>query len=362
MIQPNHHVILVIEDDETLRLTLSEMLELNGYRTLTAPDGTAGLAMAQRERPSLIITDVSMPGLSGFELLSAFRQDPELRSVPVIVVSAKVARADTRHGMDLGADDYITKPFAEAEVLRSVAARLEKKELLEELDAFAHTVAHDLRGPISLLNGRLYLAGMMLGKADFEQTQKQIDEALAATARLNRIIEELLLLSGVRRGNATSEPLDMAAIVTEAMAQLETVFKEHPAKVQVPDAWPVALGHGPWVVHLWVNYIGNAAKYAGPNAEITLGAEPAAEGRAVRFWVQDRGAGLDAEACSRLFVPFTRISSVRVKGHGLGLSIVRRVAEKLGGEAGVESVPRQGSRFWFTLPNAQGAAKPKVLS
>lgn len=360
MSQSHHHVILVIEDDEAVRNTLTDMLELNGYHIVSAVDGSSGLEAARRERPSLIITDVAMPGLTGFELLGTLRRDPDLRSIPVIVISAKVGRADTRHGMDLGADDYITKPFSEDEVLRSVAARLEKKELLDELDAFAHTVAHDLRGPISLLNGRLYLAGMMLGNSDPGQAQKQIDEAMAATARLNRIIEELLLLTGVRRGNVTTEPLDMAAIVREALTQAEPVFREHPATVRPAESWPVALGHAPWVVHLWVNYIGNAAKYAGPQADITLGAEPTADGRMVRFWVQDRGAGLDAEACAKLFVPFTRISSVRAKGHGLGLSIVRRIAEKLGGAAGVESTPGQGSRFWFSLPRAEDRAKPPL--
>ena len=111
---PVHQVtILVIEDDEPVRLTLVDTLELNGFRVVAATNGTEGLALAKRDLPSLIITDVNMPGMTGFELLETFRRDEALRAIPVIVISAKVDRAATRRGMELGAADFITKPFTE---------------------------------------------------------------------------------------------------------------------------------------------------------------------------------------------------------------------------------------------------------
>lgn len=352
------HRILVIEDDAAVRQTLVDILELNGYRVTAVADGLSGFAAAKAEPPAVILTDLAMPGLGGFELIERLHAEPELRPVPVIVISARVDRASTRRGMELGADDFITKPFTEEEVLHSIAARLEKRELLEELDAFAHTVAHDLRNPLSTLLGRLDLLAMKLGQADEALLRHQLEEAAISARRLNEIIDELLVLSGVRRQPVAAQPLDMAAALAEAESRLEALFRETGAEVVArASAWPDAVGHAPWVIEIWVNYLSNAAKYGGAPARIEVGAERTATGG--RFWVQDRGPGLDAAAQARLFVPFARISTVRAKGHGLGLSIVRRIAEKLNGTAGVTSAPGQGARFWFELPaTAAVASRP----
>jgi signal transduction histidine kinase len=352
MIPHAQPTILVIEDDPAVRATLVDILELNGYTTRAASNGTEGRDLARSEAPALIITDVEMPGMTGFELLKEIRADQALRAIPVIVISAKIDRAATRRGMELGADDFITKPFTEEEVIHSVQARMEKKELLDELDAFAHTVAHDLKNPLATLTGRLGLLGLTLESDDKDKLRHQVTEATAASMRLARIIDELLVLAGVRRQNVIPAPLEMGPIVHEAMDRLEDLLVHSGAQVELPGNWPMALGHQAWVTHVWTNYISNAAKYAGPNAQITLGHEMRPSEGCVRFWVQDRGPGLDAAAQSLLFVPFTRISSVRAGGHGLGLSIVRRIIEKLGGKVGVESEPGHGARFWFELPVA----------
>lgn len=346
----NPTTILIIDDDEPVRLTLRDMLELNGFQTVVATNGQEGLEIARSVLPSIVITDVSMPAMTGFELLEKFRLDPALRAIPVIVISAKADRAAMRQGMELGAADFITKPFTESEVLHSVATRLEKKELLDELDAFAHTVAHDLKNPLATLFGRLDLCTMTLGRADEATLRRHLDSARHSASRLAEILDELLILAGVRRQAIVPEPLDMAAIVAEALDRVENLLQETKAQVKMPDRWPAALGHAPWVTQIWVNYISNAAKYGGEPPVIELGGEPLAGGTRVRWWVRDRGPGLDAAAVEKLFVPFTRISSVRAKGHGLGLSIVRRIAEKLGGTVGVETKPGEGARFWFELP------------
>jgi len=350
--------ILIIEDDESVRRTLADILEINGYAVLLAADGSEGLAAARLYLPTLIITDISMPGLNGFELLAAIRADEALRAIPVIVISAKVDRAATRHGMELGASDFITKPFSEEEVLHSIAARLEQKALLDELDAFAHTVSHDLKNPLSSLTGRLELLGMALDNADKDTLRHQLDEATKASMRLNDIIDELLILSGVRRQAVEALPLSMAALVTEALERLESVLKPRAIRIEQPATWPAAVGHGPWIIEVWVNYLSNALKYAGPDPRITLGGETGADGRTARFWVQDHGPGLDAAAQSRLFIPFTRISTARAGSHGLGLSIVRRIVEKLDGTVGVTSAPGEGANFWFELP-VVARRKPK---
>ncbi len=352
------HRILIIEDDESVRRTLADILEINGYQTLVASNGIEGLALAHRDSPDIVITDINMPGLSGFDLLETFRQDETLRAIPVIVISAKVDRSATRHGMELGAADFITKPFSEEEVLHSVAARLEKKALIDELDAFAHTVAHDLKSPLATLIGRLEILGLNLDRDDKAKTRLQLEEAVNSSLRLGNIINELLILTGVRRQHVSPQALDLPAIVHEAIDRVENILRQNKARVEKPATWPVSYGHPPWVVEIFVNYLSNAAKYGGPAPLITLGAETSPDGRFARYWVQDPGPGLDDEAKSRMFVPFTRISSVRAKGHGLGLSIVRRIVEKLGGTVGVTSTPGAGARFWFELPATRPQTRP----
>jgi signal transduction histidine kinase len=125
------------------------------------------------------------------------------------------------------------------------------------------------------------------------------------------------------------------------------------AQIEQPTEWPTVLGHGPWVAELWSNYLSNAVKYGGQPPRVRLGSDAVPERACVRFWVQDNGPGLTPEQQASLFQPFARVTETRVEGHGLGLSIVRRIAEKLGGMAGVESQPGAGSRFWFELPAAK---------
>ncbi len=358
MIAPARNRILVIEDDAAVRRTLVDILEVNGYAVTAAENGAAGWAEARRETPSLIVTDVAMPGMTGFELLEACRADENLRTVPVIVVSAKVDRAAMRRGMELGAADFITKPFTEDEVIHSVATRLEKKELLDELDAFAHTVAHDLKNPLSTLTGRLELAGMLVGQSDEATLRRHLKEAANSAFRLGGIIEDLLVLAGVRRQAIVPVPLDMGALVGEALDRVDGLIRAHGVTVRQPATWPAACGHAPWVTQVWVNYLSNAAKYGGDAPQVELGGDTVAGGRRARFWVQDRGPGLDAEQQQRMFVPFVRVSAIRANGHGLGLSIVRRIVEKLGGEVGVDSAPGAGARFWFELPVAAPVRPP----
>jgi signal transduction histidine kinase len=170
--------------------------------------------------------------------------------------------------------------------------------------------------------------------------------------RTANIIDELLLLASVRKQEEIEcRPLDMAPIVSEATERLSGMIAEHQGEVSMSDEWPVAVGYGPWVQEVWVNYVSNALKYGGRPPQVELGATP--QDGVVRFWVRDNGAGLTAEEQERLFTEFTRLHQVRAEGYGLGLSIVRRIIEKLGGDVGVESEVGKGSTFYFTLPSSE---------
>jgi len=344
--------VLVMEDDAAIRATLVDILELNGYTVTSVGNGRDGVALARRDRPDAILTDISMPGLNGFEVIRALRADEQTRSIPVIIISASVEPEKVRQAMDLGAEDFIMKPFTEEQVLRSLRARLEKKSLLDELDAFAHTVAHDLKNPIGVVSMRAQLLRAMWDTQDDAKLFQHVVELEKNTERLNNIVEELLLLAGVRRETVRPQRVAMAAVVSEALARVEHLILASRAQVEQPAAWPAAQGHGPWLAEVWTNYLSNAVKYGGQPPAIRLGADPVSGGARVRFWVQDNGPGLTPEQQAALFQPFTRVTETRVQGHGLGLSIVRRIVEKLEGKVGVESQPGAGSRFWFELPAA----------
>ncbi len=242
-----------------------------------------------------------------------------------------------------------------------------------ELDAFAHTVAHDLKNPLGLVIGYARFLETAYDTLTEQEIQLSLQTLLRSSEKLEIIIKELLLLASVRKEEVESVPLAMGEIVQEAYARFELVIQEIGAHVSLPDpaAWPIALGHAPWVEEVWANYISNALKYGGrpqegipPHVElgytileagsskldsVTSNQQPATS---IQFWVRDNGLGLTPEAQTKLFAPFTRLEQARALGHGLGLSIVRRIVEKLGGEVGVVSAPGAGSCFYFSLPRA----------
>jgi signal transduction histidine kinase len=239
--------------------------------------------------------------------------------------------------------------------LRESNAELQARN--EELDAFAHTVAHDLKGPISLMAG---FADMLLeGYADMpdEAIRRALQTVINSGIKAGTIVESLLLLASIRQQDVQAEPIEMGRVIDEALQRLAESIASSKADIRQPDraSWPIARGYAPWVEEIWVNYLGNAIKYGGEQPCIELGATRQLDGF-IRFSVRDYGAGLTVEQQQRLFAPFERLGQTQAKGHGLGLSIVRRIADKLGGQVGVDSQPGQGSTFYFTLPATDSAS------
>ena len=342
--------IMVVEDNPGIRQMIVDILSSSGFAVVAFEEPRAALVAARRREPQLIISDIEMPGQSGLEMIRELRADRSLRRIPVIVVSGYSSRESVRTGMGLGADDYITKPFTREELVQSVQARLERRELLDELDSFAHTVAHDLKGPLAVLKGRLELVASFSAQGDQAKVTANLESAAKSAERLSTSIDELLLLAGVRKASVSSAAVDMNEPLREALENCEAAFRQHGAKVAPPPTLPPAVAHGPWISHVWSNFLSNAAKYGGPAAQISIGyREKPAEG-VVRYWVKDCGDGIPADLQGALFVPFSRIGSDRAEGHGLGLSIVQRIVGRLGGNVGVESAPGQGALFWFELP------------
>jgi PAS domain S-box-containing protein len=274
-------------------------------------------------------------------------------SVPVLASTRPLYQGGQLMGSLIVLTDIAEIKAAEAK-LRQYATDLRAQNA--ELDAFAHTVAHDLRGPLTGILGFTELLQVSAEDAQDPDLVEYARHIYRSSAKMNNIIDELLLLASVREvSDIPMRPLDMASIVRETQYRLSYLIEEYNAVVLTPPTWPPAVGYPQWIEEVWVNYLSNALKYGGwPEQQIPprieLGFDMLSEGsNRVRFWVRDNGRGLTEQQQSQLFTPFERLHNVRAQGYGLGLSIVRRILEKLGGEVGVQSTPGEGSLFYFIL-------------
>jgi two-component system sensor histidine kinase/response regulator len=354
--------LLIVDDSpENLKL-LCDFLRGSGFGVSMAENGETALEQVNKDRPDLILLDVVMPGMDGFETCRRLKENEETKDIPVIFMTALANTSDKVKGFELGAVDHITKPLQPEEVLARITTHLtiqnlqrslqkqiiERDKLIAELDAFAHTVAHDLKNPLGLVTGYVSFLENNWSAIPAEEIQEILQTIAQTGYKMSNIIDELLLLASIRQKEVKLKPLDMRNIATEALLRLDYMIEKYQAKIIMSEEWPTALGHAQWVEEVWVNYISNGLKYGGQPPRLELGATPQTDG-AIRFWVRDNGPGLTPEEQVRLFTRFTRLDETRAKGHGLGLSIAQHIVEKLGGKVGVESKVGQGSVFSFTL-------------
>jgi two-component system sensor histidine kinase/response regulator len=390
--------ILIVDDTPANLLLLAQVLTEYGYDIRAVSSGAQALAAIEANPPDLILLDIMMPGMDGFEVCERLKADASTRDIPIIFISVLDSTEDKVQAFDAGGVDYISKPFQIKEVLARVRTHValqnlqkslqqeivRRDKLIAELDAYAHTVAHDLKNPVSSIIGLSNLLEHESDELPDEARRRFLRRIGQSGIKMHGIINELLLLASVREMQETPlQALDMARIVAQAHERLDYWIEQHQASVVLPPehSWPVALGYGPWVEEVWVNYIGNALKYGGEPPRVELGFDasghhsPRSEAERewavvggqntpptnhqppttdkIRFWVRDNGLGLSFEEQGRLFTPFERLRHTRAEGYGLGLSIVRRIIEKLGGQVGVESQAGQGSVFFFTLPSVK---------
>ncbi|MCA9968934.1 MAG: PAS domain-containing protein [Anaerolineales bacterium] len=222
----------------------------------------------------------------------------------------------------------------------------------EELEAFAHTVAHDLKGPLGVLLGYTEVLPDFL-PADTVPSESAgiVSKIQQMGYKMNTIIDELLLLTEIQQQAVSRQSVDMAAVLAEVMPRIEPLIAARQAVIDTPASWPAVWGYAPWLEEVWTNLLDNALKYGGDPPRITLGADVQPDGM-VRFFVRDNGPGIAPEAQALLFTEFTRLGQVRTAGHGLGLSIIKRIITRLDGRVGVSSTPGRGSTFYFCLPPA----------
>ncbi|MDF1515739.1 MAG: response regulator, partial [Anaerolineae bacterium] len=276
----------------------------------------------------------------------------------VLFSAQPIQDQDTSTGL-LATFTDISEMKASAAVLERYASDLETQNA--ELNAFAHTVAHDLKNPLTSMIGFSTILMDHRDELPDHLVGQHIDYIFRSAQTMNNIIRELLLLASVReKDEIPISELSMEEIVFEVLQRLDYLVDESGAGIQIPSSWPTAMGYAPWIEEVWTNYISNGLKYGGDpeqgvKPQLILGAEvipPNEESQIplVHFWVRDNGSGLTEKEMAQLFTPFERLHNVRTEGHGLGLSIVQRIVEKLDGKVDFHSEVGVGSVFGFTLP------------
>ncbi|HNX54572.1 MAG TPA: histidine kinase N-terminal 7TM domain-containing protein [Prolixibacteraceae bacterium] len=252
----------------------------------------------------------------------------------------------------------ITRRVNSEEMTKAINSQLlgeiqEKEKLIQDLDAFSHTVAHDLKGMLGAIASSSDLIRSAWDDMSKEDKMEVLELISQSATKTTHITKELLTLASVRQQEIKPVPVDLHLVSTEALFRLRDLINEKNAKVNLPEKWYSVLGNNSWVEEILINYFSNAIKYGGVPPEISVSVKLIA-GNMVKYSVTDNGKGLSPEEIGLLFKKFSRLGSIRVEGHGLGLSIVKRIVEKLGGEVGVYSknVPGEGCSFYFVLPIA----------
>lgn len=360
--------ILVIEDEKNIRNRIVDTLELaNGdYTIFTAENGRIGVEIARAEIPDLIISDVMMPEMDGYEVLKTLRSQELTASIPFIFLSAKADIAHIREGMNLGADDYLPKPFSIDELLKAVSTRLSKYEVQEkrskqELDEvrlrIASSLPHEFRTPLSGLIG---FAEMLKNYKQFddETVSMMIDQVRGNAERLQRLVENFLLyaqieMSILRTGTYNLFPTDRMTIAQEL---IENCVREISTRNKRPNEVDYIVEKA--ILGMTAQYlkkavdeiIDNACKFSEKGSIIKLRASTTGDGF-YTIIISDTGRGISAEDLEKIgaYIQFDRETHEQ-QGMGLGLAIARRIAEAYKGTLTIESEVGKGTTVTLKFP------------
>ena len=362
--------ILVVEDERTIRESLLELLAVEGFSVLGAANGLAGVQLAQQHLPDLILCDVTMPQLDGYQVLTSLRQHAATAAIPFIFLTARGTREAFRQGMELGADDFLTKPCTIHELLAAIASRLDKqaavlKESQAQLDNLRSSIAlslpHELRTP---LNGILGLSEVLI--EDYKNLERQEVLELAqgihgAAERLSRLIQNFLLYADLEiiardrerlsmlRSGETCFPAVLITHLAHTIAQREG--RETDLKLELQDA-TLQISE-PKLKIVVEELVDNAFKFSTAGTPVQLVA--AVTNKGLMLTIRDQGRGMTPEqiACLGAYMQFER-RFYEQQGSGLGVAIAKRLVELHGGALTIDSTPGQQTTVQVMLPSGAG--------
>ena len=376
-VQPARKRLILIVDDlpENLQVLAGHLVE-QGYEILAATNGPRALALVGNRKPDLILLDIMMPEMDGYAVCRELKADPHSADIPVIFITARTDTEDILRGFQLGAVDYITKPFRPPELLARVRTHLELKasrdlfstynkqleriskhlrRLNEDKNRFLSIVSHDIRGAF----GNVVSVSRLLTDeepVEGEDAAQLLTDIGIEAEHMIALAENLLNIDAIERreirlqaGRVETQPLLDFAIQAHQMA---SQAKNIRFLLQCDNS--AISGDLTACRQILSNLVSNAVKYSSPGTRVWIDALRESDG-VVRLTVRDEGQGISAEDQKKLFKPFTRLNRKNESNEhsiGLGLSIVRLMAEGMGGSAECESRPGQGTTFSVRLPAA----------
>ncbi|HET8948331.1 MAG TPA: hybrid sensor histidine kinase/response regulator [Candidatus Polarisedimenticolia bacterium] len=379
--------ILVVDDDERNVRLVESMLKPNGYRILHAYDGQEALRRVDSDTPDLLVLDIMMPDLSGFELCGMLRARHATRLLPILMVTALHAMEDKVKGLELGADDFLTKPINRSELLAKVKALLRVKSLQDEVEAqkleleaknrelltiqrfkesMSQMVVHDLKNPLAGIMGNIQLMQMQRGQMPPGRQEELLLRSLESARQMARMIQNILEVAKLEEQKMPlrREPVPIQDVAAEQVADLMSLSARDGIRLDCdvpPDLPPVDADRG-LLSRILANLLSNAFKHTPSGGRVTVSARESDGSIAVR--VQDTGEGIPADLLPYIFEKFVAGESEDRRRQsydsGLGLTFCRLAVECHGGRIGVESRPGEGTTVTFHLPRHQAAGAARA--
>jgi len=353
--------VLLIDDDVRLRPVLVEGLEAHGYRVLSAADTAQGGELARTHLPDVIVCDIDMPGMDGKGYLKQLRQDPELADRQFILMTGDPAYANPRAGMELGADDFLLKPFSLGDLTRAVAARLKRAEIsrhlenrvIEQLRSSLHaTLPHEFFTPLAGVFGLTEMLEEELDDLSKEEVRPILRDILTSARRLHRTLRNYLHIIQLDAPGLPASPWLEAHQVAEAFtAGVNAAAERHKRKADIVlELTGVRLRCGPAeFTALAEELVDNALNFSRKDSPVKVSFKP--EGTHVHLTVADEGRGMTPKQLQQLglFQQHDR-KKFEQQGLGLGLALARRIVHRLGGQLRIDSEPGRGTTVDVMLP------------
>lgn len=364
--------ILIVDDTvENLQL-MATMLNGQGYESRPVPNGPLALQAAELDPPDLILLDVAMPAMNGYEVCERLKSNPLTRDIPVIFVSARDETMDKVRAFRVGGSDYVTKPFQYEEVFARIDchlslrhARLELERSYRQLhdledmrDSLVHMIVHDMRSPLQVLIAQGYFLKQELRQRHAGDFEQDVDALLEAADRLQGMANNVLDVSRLEAGRMPLElgDHDLCVLVQDVVQRMRPLYVGRAVSVEAPEPTRVRCD-GKLLCRVIENLVSNGLKHTPPERGLRISVLRDAAG--ARVSVDDEGAGIAPEQRERIFEKYGAIKRDGTRSAhsaGLGLAMCRLAIAAHGGAIGVESAPIKGSRFWFTVPHAASAA------
>lgn len=353
----NQAGILLVDDSPESIETAITVLYQHNYRVRVATNATTALHLLEQELPDLVLLDVYMPEMDGFILCKTIKTDERFTHIPIIFLTSSNDEESIQKGFELGAQDYVIKPFNHLELLARVHTHIELKRQKEnlqkanqELDSFCYSVAHDLKAPLlSIRKLTEFLELDYKDKLDAEG-KDLIHTIQEKSEEVTQIIAHLLEFSHMCQRNMHTEPLELEKLFHQVYEELMTLQPEREIYFTVSPL-PEIQGDPIMIKLLLLNILSNAIKYTRGKTPTTIEVSYTCTDTEYIFSIKDNGAGFNMHYAARLFKVFQRLHSSReFEGSGVGLAICQRIVQRHGGEAWLTGKVQKGATFYFTLP------------